>query len=276
MVDDAAGLALHRLHHHGRRAVAEEHDQVAEAVRPLALLGSGGRVAAPVEVLELRLRPGHEAGVDLRPHEEHGLGQAGADVGVGELQAVEEAAALLADVEAGHVAQAELRLQQGAAAGEEVVGGHGGEDHEVHLVLRHPRVLEGLAGGGDAEVGGGRPLVHEVAGLDAAALPDPGVARVHEPRQHVVGDPVGRDLRSAPHDDGTRHDVTSGQPGQRQGNLAEGDCIACSRRPWSPTSRMLKADDFAPDFKVGSTTLHQLLRDRRAVVFFFPKAFTPG
>jgi peroxiredoxin len=38
----------------------------------------------------------------------------------------------------------------------------------------------------------------------------------------------------------------------------------------------LKAGAPAPDFAVGPTTLHRLLEDRRAVVFFFPKAFTPG
>jgi peroxiredoxin len=39
---------------------------------------------------------------------------------------------------------------------------------------------------------------------------------------------------------------------------------------------MLQAGDAAPDFAIGRTTLHELLRERAAVVFFFPKAFTPG
>jgi peroxiredoxin len=39
---------------------------------------------------------------------------------------------------------------------------------------------------------------------------------------------------------------------------------------------VLKTGDPAPDFAVGPTTLHRLLEDRRAVVFFFPKAFTAG
>ena len=39
---------------------------------------------------------------------------------------------------------------------------------------------------------------------------------------------------------------------------------------------MLAAGDAAPDFAVGETTLHGILRGRDAVVFFFPKAFTPG
>jgi peroxiredoxin len=39
---------------------------------------------------------------------------------------------------------------------------------------------------------------------------------------------------------------------------------------------MLKSGDAAPDFPVGKTTLFKILDSREAVVFFFPKAFTPG
>ena len=39
---------------------------------------------------------------------------------------------------------------------------------------------------------------------------------------------------------------------------------------------VLKPGDIAPDFKVGDGTLYQMLARRAAVVFFFPKAFTPG
>ncbi|HSB61551.1 MAG TPA: hypothetical protein VLI67_07515 [Vicinamibacteria bacterium] len=40
---------------------------------------------------------------------------------------------------------------------------------------------------------------------------------------------------------------------------------------------MLKPGDLAPDFAVGGTSLHRILEKRTgAVVFFFPKAFTPG
>jgi peroxiredoxin len=41
-------------------------------------------------------------------------------------------------------------------------------------------------------------------------------------------------------------------------------------------NEMLEPGDTAPDFAVGNTTLHRILKDREAVVFFFPKAFTPG
>ncbi len=39
---------------------------------------------------------------------------------------------------------------------------------------------------------------------------------------------------------------------------------------------MLKVGDTAPDFAVGRTSLRRILEQRTAVVFFFPKAFTPG
>ena len=39
---------------------------------------------------------------------------------------------------------------------------------------------------------------------------------------------------------------------------------------------MLKPGEAAPDFAVGDTTLYRLLARGPAVVFFFPKAFTPG
>jgi peroxiredoxin len=39
---------------------------------------------------------------------------------------------------------------------------------------------------------------------------------------------------------------------------------------------MLKVKDDAPDFQVGRTSLHELLKDRSVAVFFFPKAFTAG
>jgi peroxiredoxin len=39
---------------------------------------------------------------------------------------------------------------------------------------------------------------------------------------------------------------------------------------------VLKAGDIAPDFAAGETSLYAILKDRAAVVFFFPRAFTPG
>jgi peroxiredoxin len=40
---------------------------------------------------------------------------------------------------------------------------------------------------------------------------------------------------------------------------------------------MLKVGDTAPDFAVdGKRTLYDLLKTHAVVVFFFPRAFTPG
>jgi peroxiredoxin len=39
---------------------------------------------------------------------------------------------------------------------------------------------------------------------------------------------------------------------------------------------VLAPGDPAPDFAIGETTLHRLLAKRAVVVYFFPKAFTPG
>jgi peroxiredoxin len=39
---------------------------------------------------------------------------------------------------------------------------------------------------------------------------------------------------------------------------------------------MLKPGDPAPDFDVGGTRLSRILERRSVVLFFFPKAFTPG
>ena len=39
---------------------------------------------------------------------------------------------------------------------------------------------------------------------------------------------------------------------------------------------MLKVGAVAPDFPVGETSLYRMLEARAAVVYFFPKAFTPG
>jgi peroxiredoxin len=39
---------------------------------------------------------------------------------------------------------------------------------------------------------------------------------------------------------------------------------------------MLAVGDRAPDFAVGDSSLRRIVRERTAVVFFFPKAFTAG
>ena len=131
---------------------------------------------------QLARGPGHEAGVDLGAHQQHGARQPGAD------RARPRAAARTGSPthcwrmsKQGTVAQAELGLQQRARAGEVVVGGHGREDHEVDLVRRRrPAASSARARRGHAEVRGAGAGVDVVARLDPAALADPLVARVHD------------------------------------------------------------------------------------------------
>jgi peroxiredoxin len=39
---------------------------------------------------------------------------------------------------------------------------------------------------------------------------------------------------------------------------------------------MLEKGEVAPDFPIGESSLYKVLERGPAVVFFFPKAFTPG
>src|SRR5207248_4150525 len=82
---------------------------------------------------------------------------------------------------------------------------HRGEDHEVDLAGIDARRLQRSPGSGHSQIGGADAGIDVVARLDAAALADPGVARVHEARQHVVGHAVARNLRPTADDDGALH-----------------------------------------------------------------------
>jgi peroxiredoxin len=39
---------------------------------------------------------------------------------------------------------------------------------------------------------------------------------------------------------------------------------------------VLQPKQVAPDFRIGERSLYGMLEERAVVVFFFPKAFTPG
>src|SRR4030095_16152524 len=137
----------------------------------------------------------------------------------------------------------------------------------------------------DAQVGRARSGVDVEARLDAAALLDPLVARVHEPREHVVGDAVGRDRRPCADDHGTRwHRLTSFR--DQEGLRGRIGPDAAPRPPLDPpptivaslvwldeAPTMLKPGDTAPDFRVDARTLYEILDARVVVLFFFPRAF---
>src|SRR6266850_729244 len=109
---------------------------------------------------------------------------------VRDLKAVDEPGALLPDVERGDVRHAHLVLEDGAAPGEVMVGRHRGEDDVVDLVLGDAGVLERLLRRAHTQVAGRGALLDVVACLHAAALADPGVGRIHDLGELVVGDEV--------------------------------------------------------------------------------------
>jgi hypothetical protein len=57
-----------------------------------------------------------------------------------------------------------------------------------------------------------------------------------------------------------------------------GDLAATLRAPRAGRyrARVLKPGETAPDFRIGRTSLYEILGERAAVVFFFPRAFTAG
>jgi hypothetical protein len=200
--------------HLGEAAVGAEVDATHAAV----LLGGGDDHGAGA-VAEQRgdgAAAGGEVeggGVGLGADDEHMPGHAGADVGDRGREGVEEARALVADVEGGDelgvvtLAEAELLLQVDAAAGEGVLWGEGGEDDEVEVVGLELGLGEGGPGGLEGEVGGADAGVGEAAGLDAGALDDPVVGGLDAVvvDEVVVGDDPRGDVEAGPGDVGLNH-----------------------------------------------------------------------
>jgi hypothetical protein len=48
------------------------------------------------------------------------------------------------------------------------------------------------------------------------------------------------------------------------------------RGPQRRIGAVLQQGDAVPDFPIGESSLSKLLEERAVVLFFFPKAFTPG
>src|SRR3989441_2022044 len=208
----AVGEEMHREHaaswviggaeHHRARAVAEQDGRVPAA----------GRLVEP-------------ARVHLGADQEDAAVGAGADPGVGHGETVQEAAALVPHVDRGDVADAQLALQEYAVAGLEMVGGAGAVDDAVEIAGLEASLGQGLAGGLARQRDAGLAVRHPVARLDAAALRDPLIRRVHEPGQVVIGDEPGRDVKAGGDELGARHQISHG--------------TCCGRRA--------KGEDFAPE-----------------------------
>jgi hypothetical protein len=117
---------------------------------------------------------------------------AAADEGVGHRQGVDEAAALVPDVDRGDGAQAEQPLEEHAVAGGEVIGCGRGVENEIDRAGLEPGGLERSERGPVGQRRAGVTLAGPATLLDAGARPDPFVARVHQVGEVVVGDdPVG-------------------------------------------------------------------------------------
>ena len=172
--------------------VAEEHQQVAEAVVPLALVRRQLAVVAPFEDVPGALGERHQRGMDVAADEQHRARGAARDQRLDHLQPVGEAGALLADVERRQRREAEALLDQAAGAREIVVRRHRGAHQVVDLAGLDAGVGEGGARRLGAEVGGGDALLREAPLLDAAALAHPLVVGLDDARQGVVVEGTGR------------------------------------------------------------------------------------
>ena len=121
-------------------------------------------------------RPGR---VDLRADQQDVLEHAGADVRVGDRQPVDEARALLADVEARDLLQPERALHEHAGAREVVVRRQRRVDDQVDVLRLEPGALDRLLARLRAERGAGLARLDPVPLLDAGPLDDPLVRRLH-------------------------------------------------------------------------------------------------
>src|SRR3989441_10088416 len=242
--EHAAPWVLGRAEHHRARAVTE-HD---------------GRVPAAGRLVE-------PARVHLGADQEDAPVGTGADPGVGHGEAVQEAATLVAHVDRRDVADAQLALEEDAVAGLEMVGGAGAVDDAVEIAGLEAGLGQGLAGRLARQRDAGLAVRHPVARLDAAALRDPLVRRVHEPGQVVVGHESGRDVKAGGYELGAQHQDASryllratGERGRfrprvakaRDAHGSDDHAAAVRRRPGSETSSGRAEAGARPRQAVGS------------------------
>src|SRR5690606_22161037 len=171
----------------------------------------------------------------------------------GDGQTVEEAGALVTNIERWHSRDAQLRLQVDATSGEEVVRAQRRVDDAVDLLRIHPGPLERYVRRLQREIGTGLlPGLYPVALLDAAPLPDPFIRRVPPlaelvVRQHPFGyvkpctDELGA-KHPTPPSGGSGMDVTSRSvpcPGARHARVpGTGHCAVRLTVPHSTGESM--------------------------------------
>ena len=106
---------------------------------------------------------------------------------VGDGQGVDEARADRLDVERRALGDAEAALNAHGGSGKGSIRRGGRAHHEIDIDRVDAGAHEGLARGGNAEVGGQLAVLGDVALLDAGALLDPRVAGIDAARQIVIG-----------------------------------------------------------------------------------------
>ena len=123
-----------------------------------------------------------------------------ADELVGQSQPVDQARALLLDVERGDRAQSEFRLQEAGRAGVGVIGGDGVHHQEVDLVHRQAGIGHGRAARRHGQVRGGQVRLRMPPPQHAGPLNDEPLAGLHHPRHVKVRDHPRRQERTGAKD----------------------------------------------------------------------------
>ena len=152
----------------------------------------------------------------FRPDQQHVLHASGLDHARRDAQPVDEAAALVADVEGGDEGRAvalgepEPILEVHRGPREVAVGRQRRQDDEIDVLLVEPGALDGHLRRGLGEVTREHALVGETTFLDAGAGTDPLVRGVDAVLgcELVVGDHSRRNVEAGPRDVGVGHSPT--------------------------------------------------------------------
>ncbi len=105
----------------------------------------------------------------------------------GRREPVDEAGASHEDVEGRRPGGSKGLLEKGGSAGEEGIGGHGGDDDQVEIGGFDAGAFEGRTSGGEAEIGGGNVRVGDAPFYDAGASADPLVRGINHLFEVEVG-----------------------------------------------------------------------------------------
>src|SRR5690348_16889503 len=194
---------IRRLEHHGARAVGEQHR---------------GRAIAPVRDARERLGADHQGPAGIA--EAHELVRYG--------KRIHEAAAGGLHAEGRRAAAAEPSLQQRAAVGEDHVGRRGAEGDEIDIGRTDARGIQGGARGALRQVHRRLAACGDVPALDAGALPNPLVARVHHLLEIEVRENFFRKVGAGP---GDARILQFGEPCAASAPSAASACAMCAVSP---------------------------------------------